>query len=133
LSDSNSNNQRLNQNPSEPSFSISAEDLKSKIDSQRPLMLFDIGQRERYEKKHIPGSSYAVCNEESKKRILPKLPRDVEIILVAENDEYTKQMAEMMHQIGLKVRYLLGGLKAWKWDFAGGKYLLQRHGYNVGF
>ena len=60
---SDSNNQRLNQNPSETSFSISAEDLKSKLDSQRPLMLFDIGQRERYEKKHIPGSSYAVCNE----------------------------------------------------------------------
>ena len=85
-------------------------------------MLFDIGERERYEKKHIPGSSYAVCNEESKKKIMPKLPKDVEIILVAENDEYTKQMAETMHQIGLKVRYLLGGIKAWKWDFAPGKF-----------
>ena len=85
-------------------------------------MLFDIGQRERYEKQHIPGSSYAVCNEESKKRIMPKLPKDVEIILVAENEEYTKQMAKMMHQIGLKVRYLVGGIKAWKWDFAGEKF-----------
>ena len=119
---SDSNNQRLHQNTSETSFSISAEDLKSKLDSKRPLMLFDIGERERYEKKHIPGSSYAVCNEESKKKIMPKLPKDVEIILVAEKDEYTKQMAEMMHQIGLKVRYLLGGIKAWKWDFAGGKF-----------
>ena len=79
-------------------------------------------KEQRYEKKHIPGSSYAVCNEESKKKIMPKLPKDVEIILVAENDEYTKQMAEMMHQIGLKVRYLLGGIKAWKWDFAPGKF-----------
>jgi hypothetical protein len=42
---SDSNNQRLNQNPSETSFSISAEDLKSKLDSQRPLLLFDIVQR----------------------------------------------------------------------------------------
>ncbi len=119
---SDSNNQRLHQNTSETSFSISAKDLKSKLDSKRPLMLFDIGERERYEKKHIPGSSYAVCNEESKKKIMPKLPKDVEIILVAENDEYTKQMAEMMHQIGLKVRYLLGGIQAWKWDFAGEKF-----------
>ena len=119
---SDSNNQRLHQNTSETSFSISAKDLKSKLDSKRPLMLFDIGKRERYEKKHIPGSSYAVCNEESKKKIMPKLPKDVEIILVAENDEYTKQMAEMMHHIGLKVRYLLGGIKAWKWDFAPGKF-----------
>jgi glyoxylase-like metal-dependent hydrolase (beta-lactamase superfamily II)/rhodanese-related sulfurtransferase len=119
---SDSNNQRLHQNTSETSFSISAKDLKSKIDSKRPLMLFDIGKRERYEKKHIPGSSYAVCNEESKKKIMPKLPKDVEIILVAENDKYAKQMAEMMHHIGLKVRYLLGGIKAWKWDFAPGKF-----------
>ncbi|MGH9980218.1 MAG: rhodanese-like domain-containing protein, partial [Nitrososphaeraceae archaeon] len=119
---SESNNQKLNQNPSETSFSISAEELKSKLDSKRPIMLFDIGERERYEKKHIPGSSYALCNEESKK-IMSKLPKDVEIILVAEKDEYTKQMAEMMYKIGLKVRYLLGGIKAWKWDFADGKFV----------
>jgi 3-mercaptopyruvate sulfurtransferase SseA len=78
-------NQRLNQNPSETSFSISAQDLKSKLDIKRPLILFDLGQRERYENKHIPGSSYLVCNEELK-RIMPKLPKDVEIILVTEND-----------------------------------------------
>ena len=42
---SDSNNQRLHQNTSETSFSISAEDLKSKLDSKRPLMLFDIGER----------------------------------------------------------------------------------------
>ncbi len=116
------NNQRLNQNPSETSYSISAQDLKSKIDSKRPLILFDIGQQERYEKKHIPGSSYLGFNEELKKRIIPKLPKDVEIILVAENDEYTKQITEMMHQIGLKIRYLLGGINAWKWDFVGGTF-----------
>ena len=116
------NQKRLNQNPSEPSFSISAEELKSKLDSKQPLMVFDIGEQQRYEKEHIPGASYAVCNEESKKNIMPRLPKDVEIILVAEKDEYTKQMAEMMHQIGLKVRYLQGGIKSWKWDFAGGKF-----------
>lgn len=116
------NQKRLNQNPSETSFSISAEELKSKLDSKQPLMVFDIGEQQRYEKEHIPGSSYAVCNEESKKNIMPRLPKDVQIILVAENDEYTKQMAEMMHQIGLKVTYLQGGIKSWKWDFAGGKF-----------
>ena len=94
------NQKNINQNPSETSFSISAEELKSKLDSKQPLMVFDIGEQQRYEKEHIPGSSYAVCNEESKKNIMPRLPKDVEIILVAENDEYTKQMAEMKHQIG---------------------------------
>jgi glyoxylase-like metal-dependent hydrolase (beta-lactamase superfamily II)/rhodanese-related sulfurtransferase len=103
-------------------FSISAKDLKSKIDSKRPLMVFDIGQRQRYKKEHIPGSLYVVCNEESKKNILPRLPKDVEIVLVAENDENARQMAEMMHSMGLKVRYLQDGIKSWKWDFAGGNF-----------
>ncbi|MGE0243225.1 MAG: rhodanese-like domain-containing protein [Nitrososphaeraceae archaeon] len=111
------NQKRVNQN-SGTSFSISAEELKSKLESKKILIMFDIGEQSRFEKEHIPGSSYAVCNEESKKKIMPRLPKDVEIILVAENDEYTKQMAEMMHSLGLKVRYLQGGIKAWKWDFA---------------
>ena len=119
---SDSNNKRLNQNTSKTSFSISAEELKSILDSKHPLMVFDIGEKQRYEKEHIPGSSYAVCNEESKKNIMPKLPKDVEIVLVAEKDEYTKQMAEMMRQMGLKVRYLQGGIKSWKWDFDRGNF-----------
>ena len=101
---SDSNHKILNQNTSKTSFSISAEELKSMLDSKQPLMVFDIGEKQRYEKEHIPGSSYAVCNEESKKNIMPKLPKDVEIVLVAEKDEYTKQMAVMMHQMGLNVR-----------------------------
>ncbi|HET8858192.1 MAG TPA: rhodanese-like domain-containing protein [Nitrososphaeraceae archaeon] len=119
---SNSNNNRLNQNASKTSFSISAEELKSILDSKQPLMVFDIGEKQRYEKEHIPGSSYAICNEESKKNIMPRLPKDIEIVLVAEKDDYTKQMAGMMRQMGLKVRYLQGGIKAWKWDFDRGNF-----------
>jgi rhodanese-related sulfurtransferase len=85
-------------------------------------MVFDIGEQSRYEKQHILGSSYAVCNEQTKKNIMPKLPKDIETVIVAESDDYTKQMAEMMSQLGLKVRYLEGGLKAWKWAFEGGRF-----------
>ena len=57
-------------------------------------MLFDIRDSKQFEQKHIPGSSYAVCNEESKKNIMPRLPKDVEIILVGENEEYPKQISK---------------------------------------
>ncbi len=114
-------NQQLNLNSSEKTLSISAEDLKSKLDSNQPLIVFDIGEQSRYEKEHIPGSSYAVCNEQAKKNIMPKLPKDIEIVLVAESDDYTKQMAEMMSQMGLKVRYLKDGIRGWKWGFEGGR------------
>ena len=71
----------------------------------------------QFEQKHIPGSACAVCNEESKKNIMPRLPKDVEIVLVGENEEYPKQMSEMMRQIGLNAKYLKGGISSWKWEF----------------
>ena len=40
-------------------LSVTAEELKSKLESNDPLMLFDIGKRQRYEEEHIPGSACA--------------------------------------------------------------------------
>jgi glyoxylase-like metal-dependent hydrolase (beta-lactamase superfamily II)/rhodanese-related sulfurtransferase len=96
---------------------ITAEELKSKLDSNEPLMVLDLGNMERYEKQHIPGSACAVCNEDSKRDIMPRLPRNIEIVLVSDNDEYPMQIAEMMRGMGLNARYLKGGVKAWKWEF----------------
>ncbi len=98
-------------------FYVTSDELKLKLDSQEPLMLFDIRDSKQFEQKHIPGSACAVCNEESKKNIMPRLPKDVEIVLVGENEEYPKQMSEMMRQIGLNAKYLEGGISSWKWEF----------------
>ena len=96
---------------------IRAEQLKSKLDSNEPLMIFDIGNIERYSRQHIPGSACAVCNEDSKRNIMPRLPKDIEIVLVADNDEYTMQIAGMMCTMGLNAKYLRGGINSWKWEF----------------
>ena len=98
-------------------YSVTSDELKLKLDSKDPFMLFDIRDSKQFEQKHIPGSSYAVCNEESKKNIMPRLPKDVEIILVGENEEYPKQISQMMRQIGLNAKYLSGGISSWKWEF----------------
>ena len=98
-------------------YSVTSDELKLKLDSKNPFMLFDIRDSKQFEQKHIPGSSYAVCNEESKKNIMPRLPKDVEIILVGENEEYPKQISQMMRQIGLNAKYLSGGISSWKWEF----------------
>ena len=55
------------------SYSITSDKLKLKLDSKEPLMLFDIRDSKQFEQKHIPGSSYAICNEDSKKNIMPRL------------------------------------------------------------
>jgi glyoxylase-like metal-dependent hydrolase (beta-lactamase superfamily II)/rhodanese-related sulfurtransferase len=98
------------------SFKMTPEELKSKLDGGQHLMVFDIGEKDRFEQRHIPGSAYAVCDEAAKKNILPKLPKNVEIILVGDDDEYTGHMAEMMAQIGLNTKYLQGGINEWKWN-----------------
>src|SRR4051794_12169906 len=98
-------------------YSITSDELKLKLDSKDPFMLFDIRDSKQFGQKHIPGSSYAVCNEESKKNIMPRLPKDVEIIVIGENEEYPKQISQMMRQLGLNAKYLSGGISSWKGDF----------------
>ena len=100
------------------SLSITPEELKSRLECNQHLMIFDIGERRRFEQQHIPGSAYAVCDEAAKKNIMPKLPKNIEIVLVSDDDDYTKNMAEMMLQIGLNAKYLQGGISAWKWNLA---------------
>jgi glyoxylase-like metal-dependent hydrolase (beta-lactamase superfamily II)/rhodanese-related sulfurtransferase len=98
------------------SSEITPEELKSRLDGGQHLMVFDIGERDRFERGHIPGSAYAVCDADAKKNIMPKLPKNIEIVLVSDDDEYSRQMAQMMTQIGLNAKYLQGGINAWKWN-----------------
>jgi hypothetical protein len=41
-----------------------------------------IWDSKRFEERHILGSACAICNEESKKSIMPRLPKDLEIIRI---------------------------------------------------
>ena len=77
-------------------------------------MIFDIGNKERYQKEHIPGSKFAVCDQQTINNLLPKLPKNIDIVLVAEDEDYTRQMAQMAREKGgLRTRYLKGGISAW--------------------
>ena len=57
------------------SFEMTPEELKSRLDGGQHIMVFDIGERDRFERRHIPGSAYAVCDADAKKNIMPKLPK----------------------------------------------------------
>jgi hypothetical protein len=43
---------------------------------------------------------------------MPRLPKDLEIILVGEDEEYPKQISEKMKQFGLNTKYLEGGISS---------------------
>jgi len=97
-------------------FEITSEELKEKLKdkSGKPIMIFDIGNKERYQKEHIPGSKFAVCDHKTINSLLPKLPKDIDIVLVAEDEDYTRQMAKMAREKGgLRTRYLKGGISSW--------------------
>ncbi|MGH9973160.1 MAG: rhodanese-like domain-containing protein, partial [Nitrososphaeraceae archaeon] len=98
-------------------LAVTPDELKASLESKHKPIVFDLGNMRRYEARHIPGSVYAVCNEDSKKNIMPRLPKDIEIILVGDDEEYPKHLALMMNQMGLKTRYLQGGLDSWRWSF----------------
>ena len=98
-------------------LAITADELKGSLDAKDKPIVFDLGNMRRYEARHIPGSAYAVCNEDSQKNIMPRLPKDIEIVLVSDDEEYPKHMASMMTHMGLQIRYLQGGLDSWKWGF----------------
>ena len=97
---------------------ILAEELRSKLSSRdESIMIFDIGNEDRYKREHIPGSRLMVCDDETIKTMFPKMPKGIDIVLVGEDQNYTKEMAELArNKAGLQTRYLQGGLAAWKWD-----------------
>jgi rhodanese-related sulfurtransferase len=104
-----------------PKLEISAHELKSKLysreEEQQPIMIFDIGDEGRYKREHIGGSRFLVCDQETKNTILPKMPKGIEIILVAKDENYTKEMVQMARdKTGHQTRYLQGGLATWKWE-----------------
>ena len=103
-------------NQSSSVLEITSEDLQEKLHdkSGKPIMIFDIGNKQRYQDEHIPGSKFAVCDQQTINNLLPKLPKDIEIVLVAEEESYAKQMAQMARERGgLRTKYLKGGISAW--------------------
>lgn len=101
-----------------PELAISADELRSRLYSRNgPLMIFDIGDGNRYEREHIAGSRFILCDQETVNKTLSKMPKGIDIILVGEDENYTKEKAEMARdKAGLQTRYLQGGLAAWKWE-----------------
>jgi len=55
----------VEKNQSSSDLEITSEDLQEKLHdkSGKPIMIFDIGNKQRYTEEHIPGSKFAVCDQ----------------------------------------------------------------------
>lgn len=92
---------------------ILTDDLYRQIRSESPLLIFDLRLKEEFQKGHIEGSSHAVCDARAKETIMPKIPKNVKIVLVDGDGSMSAQTAQMMRSMGFDVHYLKGGIKSW--------------------
>lgn len=100
---------------------ISPEQLSEYLDQGVPLLLFDLRDKEDFEKSHIKGSVHAVCNTQAKEKIMPKIPKNTKIVLISKPESIAKETAEMMTSFGLDAYFLSGGISLWKGELSKGK------------
>ena len=100
---------------------ITTEKLKEELSQQKPLLLFDLRPKDQFKNNHILGSVHAVCDEQAKQAILPKIPQNAKIILISEPEKISKETAQMMISSGLDAYYLEGGFHSWKGETTSGQ------------
>ncbi len=106
--------------------SISVNTLKQKIDNEQDLVIFDVRSKKSFEKSHIPNAVYAVCDANSQQNIMPKLPKNLEYVLVGDgkygdkNDTYVSHMSRMMKEMGFKISFLENGMENWSGNTVSG-------------
>lgn len=100
---------------------ISSEQLAQYLTQQDPLLLFDLREKQSFEKSHIKGSVHAVCNTQAKEKIIPKIPKNTKIVLISEPETFAKETAEMMASFGLDAYYLAGGISSWNGELSKGQ------------
>ena len=83
------------------------------MQSQQPLLIFDLRESDQFSISHVKGSVHAVCDTRAKEKILPKIPKTAKIILISEPENLSVQVAQMMNDFGLDAHYLEGGYSSW--------------------
>lgn len=99
---------------------ISASQLEQDLKQQTHLLVFDLRLQKDFEKSHIEGSVHAVCDVQSKEKIMPKIPKNTKIVLISDPEDFSKETALMMRSLGLDSHYLTGGFSSWTGKLAKG-------------
>ena len=83
-------------------LSISSEQLKYDLEHQKPLLIFDLRNKDDFFESHVEGSAHAVCDTQAKQQIMPKIPKNIKIVLISEPEEFSKETAKMMSSPSIK-------------------------------
>ena len=80
---------------------ITSDELRISLKTKEPLLLFDLRLQDIYKESHIDGSVHAVCDARSKDTLMPKIPKNVKLVLIDEDGTMSAETAEMMHSSGV--------------------------------
>ncbi|WP_246282035.1 rhodanese-like domain-containing protein [Nitrosopumilus ureiphilus] len=70
---------------------ISSEHLKEKLSQKKAMLLFDLRSKDIFKKFHVDGSVHAVCDTHAKEQIMPKIPKNINIVLISESENIAKK------------------------------------------
>ena len=101
-------------------FEITADQLNESLQKKEQLLLFDIRLENSYKSGHIDGSVHAVCDVKAKETIMPKIPKNIKLVLIDDDGKMAAETAHMMRSFGLDAHYLQGGMNAWSKDLVKG-------------
>ena len=94
-------------------FAITSDNLYDSLQKNDQFLVFDLRLQENYESGHIKGSVHAVCDVNTKETIMPKIPKNVKIVLVDDDGKMAAETSTMMRSFGLDAYFLEGGMKQW--------------------
>jgi len=89
------------------------EELKPALDAGS-VVIIDVGSPEDYLKAHIPGSENIPINDLANAEILPKVPKDKDVVLVSLWGGEAAQATVALRLMGYtNVKALMGGTSLW--------------------
>lgn len=98
---------------------MTAKEVTKKVFNKEPLFILDVRNETDFNDWKIEGEKFEYLNVpyfdllDGVEEILPKLPKDQEILVACAKEGSSIMVAEMLAEEGLKVSYLVGGMKAW--------------------
>lgn len=101
-------------------FDVTVEELYELLQKNDPLLLFDLRLEYDYKNGHIAGAVHAICDAKAKETIMPKIPKNVKVVLVDIDGLIASKTAKMMRSFGLNAYYLKKGMKGWNREIVKG-------------
>lgn len=98
---------------------MTAAEVARKVIENKELFILDVRNKDAFEDWKIEGHSFDYLNIpyfdllDGVDEILPKLPTDIDVLVVCAKEGSSLMVAEMVSEAGRDVFYLEGGMKSW--------------------